>query len=203
MTTNDQTITEATLIEVDGSIRQLLQDNMADLLKNVPGWDKLSEQEQRIQFSKLDQITKLVVTRMLDELATEGRKSIRVSIGEVKIGKTLKIAVSAPRNLENVHDISALPDTDAYLIPVDEIGHLARSMPAAEPDQPELLDADAGEATAEGEAGAEEDEAEGAEAAGEEAAEGNEATAGVGTTAEFDPGKETPASDAPANGGSF
>lgn len=186
---NHQDVPAATLTALDGSARQILQDNMVSLLKNLPTWDKLAELEQRKVFTQLDNVTKVVIEHILSELATDGRKCIRVSIGEVKIGKTIKLAVAADKTDENVQDISLLPETQAYLIPTNEIGHLERRFPTADPDQPELT---VGEGEGIEDPDAEENEGDEADAAaGDEAEASDDPAEGAveGETAEFDPAK--------------
>lgn len=137
---NVDIISYDTKLRTHGSCRQLLQDEMFVLLKELPQpWAKMSYASQRLWIDRLDKLTSEVMVKIINQLVTDNRNAIRCTMDGVQIKDALRVTLTAPSTPQNISDLGNPKGSWFFLLTFDEKHHMNRELPEAEDDQRELI----------------------------------------------------------------
>lgn len=139
MTANYEPIPAETLISADESARQKLQDNVMQVLREMPSdWRTMSEEAQERFITRVDGICENLLKAIIRHLATDGRKVVRTTVESLQVKDSLKVQLTAQKTSDNVADIGNAQGSWCYIIMFDEKNNLERKRPTAERDEPGL-----------------------------------------------------------------
>jgi len=137
---NIETIPEQTKAGAQESVRQRLLNQIMQIMREMPSdWRTMSEETQSSFIQRADFLANETLRKIIDQLATDGRNAIKVTVEALAVKDSLKLTVIAPKTSANINDVGEAQGSWAYLITYNEKNNMDRILPKAEANQVEIF----------------------------------------------------------------
>lgn len=114
------------------------RDVMLEVIRSAADWSRFDEQRQRDINAAVDGAARVIVQKVAEAIAGEGKHTIPASIEQVVIKDGLKIVLKAPLDLANIPALAEAKRGLLSIVTSEAFDH-SRAPARVDPDQPELL----------------------------------------------------------------
>lgn len=114
------------------------RDAMLEVIRSAVDWSKFDEQRQRDINAAVDGAARVIVQKIAEAMAGEGKHTIPATIEQVVIKDGLKIVLKAPLDLDNIPALAEAKRGLLAIVNTEAFDH-SRAPARVDPDQPELL----------------------------------------------------------------